>query len=473
MENNKNFIIENGILKKYIGKEEHVLIPEGVREIGEEAFAYRKEIKTVSFPKSLQKIGAYAFHCCYGLECVLLGEEISVLHCGAFSFCYGMKFLRIQGKHVKISEAAFDGCVQLERCEIACEFETARKEAYFLRKCFAFYRLAYVFLKGEWKSPKSLSDRLAHLITLKNNRREIFRILLIDAQASLLDRYLSMLKNILPEELDALIGSTNDAECKLLLMEYKNKKFSPEYLWKREQIQTEKDFGLREKTISDYRKDFTIIKGFDCYIITSYKEKKNEPDEKEEQIVFIPGRIKGLPVKIADFAFSHSRMSGNVMIEEGCTEIGDYAFSGTKELKSIYIPNGTKIGMLAFFDCTRLTSVQIGEHATVGKAVFGRCASLRECILPEETLYVGNPFFGCYKLADANGFVIINGILFDYLGHKSEITVPEHVKEIAPHALSSPVYLKKIKIPMQTKISEKAFTSQSGTEISAVWERYL
>ena len=38
MENNQDFVIENGILKKYTGPGGDVTIPEGVTEIGSSAF---------------------------------------------------------------------------------------------------------------------------------------------------------------------------------------------------------------------------------------------------------------------------------------------------------------------------------------------------------------------------------------------------------------------------------------------------
>jgi len=56
----KNFIIENGVLKKYIGKRKDVIIPNGVKEIGIEAFR-NAEISSIKFNEDIEKIGFNAF----------------------------------------------------------------------------------------------------------------------------------------------------------------------------------------------------------------------------------------------------------------------------------------------------------------------------------------------------------------------------------------------------------------------------
>lgn len=49
MSNASDFIIKNGVLIKYVGPGGDVVVPEGVEEIGEEAFAVVEQIGTYSF----------------------------------------------------------------------------------------------------------------------------------------------------------------------------------------------------------------------------------------------------------------------------------------------------------------------------------------------------------------------------------------------------------------------------------------
>ena len=59
MSNQNNFIIENGILKKYSGNNDVVTVPEGVVVIGGSAFSRRKNLRRVIIPNSVEKIESF------------------------------------------------------------------------------------------------------------------------------------------------------------------------------------------------------------------------------------------------------------------------------------------------------------------------------------------------------------------------------------------------------------------------------
>lgn len=64
------------------------------------------------------------------------------------------------------------------------------------------------------------------------------------------------------------------------------------------------------------------------------------------------------------------RSAKNVVIPEGVTEIGYYAFDNCESLTSVVIPAGvTKIGVWAFRDCYSLSSVEFGGTMAQWKAI--------------------------------------------------------------------------------------------------------
>ena len=78
-----------------------------------------------------------------------------------------------------------------------------------------------------------------------------------------------------------------------------------------------------------------------------------------------PTVISGTNGKIPAGAYTTNRVSGVVVIEEGVTEIGEYAFSGCSDMVGVILPDGLKkIGERAFADCTGLSTITIPSTVT-------------------------------------------------------------------------------------------------------------
>ncbi|MBR1530270.1 MAG: leucine-rich repeat domain-containing protein [Oscillospiraceae bacterium] len=80
---------ENKLIK-YNHDEEHVLIPEGITDIDEYAFAC-SHMKSVVIPEGVIKIGQCAFANCLELEKITLPTTIEWADSGAFSNCVSLK----------------------------------------------------------------------------------------------------------------------------------------------------------------------------------------------------------------------------------------------------------------------------------------------------------------------------------------------------------------------------------------------
>ena len=81
-----------------------------------------------------------------------------------------------------------------------------------------------------------------------------------------------------------------------------------------------------------------------------------------------------------------------LIIPEGTTSIGPYAFCNCSGLTSVCIPESvTSIGNEAFKNCTGLTGVTLPENTThIGDSAFDNCTGLRSVFIPEGVTSIGN-----------------------------------------------------------------------------------
>lgn len=93
----------------------------------------------------------------------------------------------------------------------------------------------------------------------------------------------------------------------------------------------------------------------------------------------------------------------SVVINEGVTSIGAFAFGRCTSLKSISIPNSvSSIEIWAFEDCSSLTSVTIPNSVSmISYGTFQGCDSLKSVTIPTSVKSIdGRAFDGCDSLSD-------------------------------------------------------------------------
>ncbi len=93
--------------------------------------------------------------------------------------------------------------------------------------------------------------------------------------------------------------------------------------------------------------------------------------------------------------FSH------IEIPDTVKKIGKYAFYERIALTSIIIPNGiTTIDDNAFYNCNALGSIELGENlSTIGERAFLYCSQLSSIVIPKNVSEIGDyAFYGCSSL---------------------------------------------------------------------------
>ena len=139
-----------------------------------------------------------------------------------------------------------------------------------------------------------------------------------------------------------------------------------------------------------------------------------------------------------------------VVIQEGITSIGNYAFYNCSNLASIEIPEGvTSIGNYAFYNCSSLTSIEIPSSVTsIGNGAFAGCGKLTSIEIPSGVTNIGdNAFYDCTGLESIeipSGVTNIGDNAFsDCTGLKS-ITIPSSVTSIGVGVFDGCTALKEV-----------------------------
>lgn len=130
----------------------------------------------------------------------------------------------------------------------------------------------------------------------------------------------------------------------------------------------------------------------------------------------------------------------NIVIEEGVTSIGAYAFYTFNGLESIVIPsNVTEIGEGAFHWCKKLKSVTIqGNVEEISFGTFNSCTELTEVNLPDSVTTIGViAFNNCSKLENIllpSELTTIKSYAFKDCTQLKYVTLPEAIETVANDA---------------------------------------
>ena len=187
------------------------------------------------------------------------------------------------------------------------------------------------------------------------------------------------------------------------------------------------------------------------YVYGSFKYTLNSKGEAiitkysgNEKEIEIPSSFDEIPIAgIGNNAFINCSFT-RMIISNGLSTIGNYAFQNCKALQDIQMPESvTSIGSYAFENCDGLTSITIPKGVTNASYLFSYCDNLK-------------------TVTFADGMTSIPQYILEYASSVENIVIPDTVTSIGNYAFSGCANLPSIIIPNSVKsIGSDAFSNCS------------
>lgn len=452
MSNIKDFVIENGILRKYNGDGCDVIIPDGVTVIGGRVFFDCSRLTSVTIPDSVTNICAYAFFNCSGLTSIKIPNGIISIADGAFHGCTGLKSVMIPGSVETIGYKAFADTPALESLSVDannkiyhssgnCLIDTKRK------------RLICGCKTSVIPNDGSVTEIYDSAFLKCSGLEKV----IIPETIETIDQYAfygcSELKSITIPDSIKKIGDSAFGNCTSLKTAGPvGSGYNYEFEWKTS-IPAYAFYGcteLKSITIPDGVTSIKKSAFSGCVGLTDITIPNSITSISDGAFygcagltsIKIPDSVETLGAKafmncssVVELKLPNSALTFDMDMIDGISAV----FRGCTSLTSVTIPGTIKtIPVEAFRDCSNLREIIIEEGVTTIDAVaFYNCAALESVSLPKSIKGIkSRAFSGCEKLKNAEGYIIIDGWLLDSPQAES-LTIPNGVETITENSLHS------------------------------------
>lgn len=307
MNNNETFIINEGVLRSYNGKEDLVIVPDDVKVIEGKAF-YRIKNRKIVLPEGLQIIG-------YGLN-------------GAFYQCSDLDIV-FPSSVEYIDKNAFNNCSNIR---ISCNAKVYKLLGKNIRD-----QMSIQWLYDTYHFDEAVEKEIAS--SLKRNGFKLVEFMDTDSETAI-TRLLNNTSFSL-EQLEQVMSIAEKREFKdmvKVLLDYKNSHFEND-----SQRKEDKLLSLDDET--DYSKIFNWEINNDKITITKCKS--------ISPTIQVPPYIEGKPVyAIGKNAFKGKKTVHTIELPETLEAIEDSAFEDCTSLEKCVLPSSLKtIGKRAFYNC--------------------------------------------------------------------------------------------------------------------------
>ena len=390
-----DFVIEDGVLKKYKGKSSVVRIPYGVTSIGKKAFYYCKTLTIIEIHNSVTSIGSSAFSGCSALTSVVIGKKVSSICDNAFKNCY--KLVEVINKSsLEINKGSEDyGYAGYYAFEIhQGKSKIVNQDGYlFYTYNGVNYLLGYAGDDTALTLPESYNgqDYSIYKYAFRGN---------------------CSITNVVIGKKVSSIGDSAFGGC-YKLVEVINKSSL--------NIARNSNYGFAGYYALEVHKGESKIVNQDGYLFYTYNGVNYLLGYTgDDTALTLPESYNGQDYSIYKYAFYFNNSITSVVIPDSVTSIGSDAFNFCSTLTSVVIGNSvTSIGFSAFASCDALTSIVIPNSVTsIGDYAFYSCDALTSIVIPNSVKSIGDyAFCSCDAL--------------------TSIVIPNSVKSIGDYAFCS------------------------------------
>lgn len=230
----------NAILCYPMGKtDRRFTVPDGVRVISKMAFMDCPFITDITVPRGVTYIGNLAFSECVSLKEISLPEGVEFIGEYAFSGCEALRELVLRDGVKRVCKRAFSGCSSLCRLVLPDGIEELSRFSFITVPETARIHMSFdVFFsvmnnpnRGPWigtvrgfleryySSPTDVGEKEKWAAYLKEYSSEAFEYL---SDEVLLYRFFAECGLPFPKSAEELLGATENAECRAIVLEYIN-----------------------------------------------------------------------------------------------------------------------------------------------------------------------------------------------------------------------------------------------------------